>query len=220
MIVLFRIKDNEKTLGYMLKDDNNNKKLIKLNETDLYKPTNVKRLKSGEYIGKSGNHIKSIDKNKLKLKISSRHTSEIGKPSLIQHSIYGKLSGTQKRILDALKDTNKCIFNRQKDNISIDMNDLSALTAYTGLEYSLFKRNDTYVIMRGTKTGMIVTYDESKKLIDGMYKWVGHTHPGTTINCLMPSKHDYDTLSSFNQKQSVIYNSVGQFSTFGLEVQS
>lgn len=43
------------------------------------------------------------------------------------------------------------------------------------------------------------------------YKWIGHTHPRTTFECMMPSEADYNTLKLFKQKRSMVYNSVEEF---------
>ena len=91
------------------------------------------------------------------------------------------------------------------------------MTAYTGLEYSLFERNDMYIIIQGDKYGIHIDKKLSAELINRKYFWIGHTHPGNTFECLTPSDSDYDTLKVLNQKRSTIYNSIGKFYVFGEE---
>lgn len=151
------------------------------------------------------------------ISIQNRHTSVIGKPALIYNTQYGKLSKTQEKILNRLEQDDVAKFNKAKDNISIDMQDLSALTAYTGVEFSLFSRNDEYIIVKGTPSGIKIDTKLSAYLINKKYTWTGHTHPGSDYYCLYPSEDDYVTLKAFNQKHSVIYNSVGNYYVFEME---
>jgi hypothetical protein len=151
------------------------------------------------------------------INIQNRNTSIVGKPPLIYNTSYGKLSLTQQRILDKLKDNKLIKIEKHKENISIDMKDMSSLTAYSGLEYSLFERNDMYVVVEGTSSGMTLKTNDSAYLINNRFKWIGHTHPGSGFNCLIPSDDDYETLKKFNQKRSVIYNSIGEKYIFELE---
>lgn len=151
------------------------------------------------------------------MEIQSRRTSETGKPVLIFNTQYGKLSKTQKLLLLKLKSSNVVSFDRVDDNIHIKMKDLSCLTAFTGREYSLFSRNDRQFLIVGTDRGICIDEQLSNQLIKTGYKWTGHTHIGDTELCLMPSDADYRTLKKFKQKQSVIYNSIGQFYVFGKE---
>ena len=73
-----------------------------------------------------------MEKQEQEIDIQSRNTSAIGKPKLLRGSSFGKLSGTQRRIMEALELNDVCLFNKSADNISIDMKDLSALTAVNG----------------------------------------------------------------------------------------
>lgn len=218
MKILFRIKDNGRLCGY-IGIERGHRKFITINETYLYKPVNAIRLKDGTYKAKNGYTIPTKERKDYELEIRSRNTSSIGKPSLIYNTSYGKLSVTQQRILTKLQNSMVCKFNKKSDNISIDMKDLSALTAYTGLEFSLFERNDCYVVAKGSETGLHLSADLSMKLIRGGFKWSGHTHPGDTQLCLIPSEADFETLRKFKQKSSRIYNSVGKMYIFGLEEQ-
>lgn len=213
MIIIARVKDGKDICGYITKDNH----FIPLNETYRYKPDNILVLKDGTWKAKNGYKIVSINKDKIDINIMNRNTSLVGKPNLIYNYSFSKLSKTQKFILDQLEINNPATINKLRYSVKITLKDLSALTAYTGLEYSLFERNDSYVIAKGTKQGMHLSSKDSAKLLNGKYKWVGHTHPGNTFWCLMPSDSDYDTLKLFNQQKSTIYNSVGKFYIFERE---
>ena len=90
----------------------------------------------------------------------------------------------------------------------------SCLTAYTNVEFSLFERTDSYYLIMGTHTGVHLTPNFISRLIGMKYKWIGHTHPGTTPLCLYPSPCDYEVLNTLNQESSAIYNSVGEYYVF------
>lgn len=134
------------------------------------------------------------------IKMQSRNTSVIGKHSLIYNTEFGKLSNTQLKLLKLLESDNIVRINKSFDNVKITMKDLSCMTAYTGLEYGLFERNDSYIIVKGNERGINISKKVSTDIINGKYKWVGHTHPGDTLNCLMPSDADYKVLKLLNQK--------------------
>ena len=151
------------------------------------------------------------------MEIKARNTSSIGKPALIYNSEYGRLSKHQKLLLNSFDENGIAKFDRYNDNIDIKMKDLSCLTAYTNIEYSLFSRNDRQYLVLGTERGIHISDELTDYLISSGYKWSGHTHVGETDFCLMPSDADYETLRKFRQKRSVIYNSVGKFYVFGEE---
>ena len=139
--------------------------------------------------------------------IKTRNTHIVGKPALML--TVGELSKKQKILLTALENNDVAKFCRKSDNISIKMQDLSCLTAITGKEYSLFSRNDKQFLVVGTKKSINIDRELSSYLLENGFKWTGHTHVGTTIECLIPSIADYETLEMFKQKRSVIFNSVG-----------
>ena len=151
------------------------------------------------------------------MEIQARNNALIGKPSVIYSSSYGRLSKNQKLLLNSFDDSGVAKFDRYGDNVSIKMRDLSCLTAYTGIEYSLFSRNDRQYLVFGTERGIHISEELTRHLVENGYKWSGHTHVGNTLFCLMPSDADYKTLRQFKQKRSVIYNSVGNFYVFGEE---
>ncbi len=151
------------------------------------------------------------------MEIKARNTSSIGKPALIYNSEFGRLSKHQRLLLNSFDENGIAKFDRYSDNIDIKMKDLSCLTAYTNIEYSLFSRNDRQFLVFGTERGIHIPDELTDYLVSSGYKWSGHTHVGETDFCLMPSDADYETLRKFRQRRSVIYNSVGKFYVFGEE---
>ena len=97
---------------------------------------------------------------------------------------------------------------------AVNMSDLAALTAKTGHEFAMFTRKQERLIIRGNSVKVNITIDDAKELAKSGYRWSGHTHPGDSLNCLMPSGGDKLVLMQFPQSSSVIYNSKGQFATF------
>ena len=97
------------------------------------------------------------------------------------------------------------------------MADLSALTAKTGDEFAMFTKGNSRMIARGNSIGVNIDTAEAKRLNKKGYKWSGHTHPGTGINTTIPSSGDKEILQCFDQEQSVIYDSKGNFRTFEKE---
>ena len=149
--------------------------------------------------------------------INVRHTSLVGKPVLLSNTNYGKLSNTQQNLLNELNQNRFLKKNKQIEKIKITMKDLSCITAVTGLEYSLFERNDLYILVKGSNCSVYLKKDEIAYLTNNYFKWVGHTHPGYDNYCLYPSEGDRKVLSLFSQESSCIYNSVGNFIIFDKE---
>lgn len=212
MIILARIKENNNIIGYIA-EENKHRSFIDVKDTNMYAPTNVIRLRDGTWRATAGNSIKTIDKKD----IQNRNTSLVGKPKLLYNYSFAKLSLTQKILMGKISSTKWVSLDKKEENIKVTMKDISALTSVTGIEYALFERNDNYIIIKGTNRCIHLDNSEIAKLINGGYTWIGHTHPGDSFNCLIPSDGDYDTLRMFNQRQSVIYNSVGQYYVFGKE---
>jgi len=219
LIIIARVKDKKITCGYIIKMDDGNTKYELISSMNKYIPQNAIRLKNGEWRAKEGYSIDTIDKNDIEVAIKNRNTSLVGKPKLIYNYTFAKLSKTQQLLLSKLENNKLVIINKHAENVNITMKDLSAMTAHTGLEYSLFSRNDNYVIVKGSATGIHLTARESAMLLNNKYTWTGHTHPGNTFICMTPSDSDYDTLKYFNQKHSVIYNSIGDYYIFGEEAE-
>lgn len=125
-----------------------------------------------------------------------------------------KINQRQQRLLDNIQNYDDS-YSTLKKNIS--MYDLSALTAYTNVEFALFTYRNKRLIIRGNEYSVNVDQRLALKLKREGYKWSGHTHPGIDRFVLMPSDGDKDILKIFQQEYSVIYNSVGQFYVFGKE---
>ena len=100
---------------------------------------------------------------------------------------------------------------------SVNMADLSALTAKTGNEFAMFTKQSERLVIRGNASKVNIGVEEALILAAEGYRWSGHTHPGVGINVLMPSSGDKEILRCFGQDNSVIYNSKGVFATFGKE---
>ncbi len=98
------------------------------------------------------------------------------------------------------------------------MADLSALTAKTGDEFAMFTKAEIRLVIRGNPKEVNIEPSEAKKLAKQGYKWSGHTHPGTSDFVLTAFDGDKAVLRCFKQDQSVIYNSLGHFRTFEIEI--
>lgn len=97
---------------------------------------------------------------------------------------------------------------------SVNMADLSALTAKTGDEFAMFTKSSKRLVVRGNRNNTPITVDDAKKMAGEGYKWSGHTHPETGVNVLIASEGDYAILDAFGQEQSAIYNSLGRYNEF------
>lgn len=124
------------------------------------------------------------------------------------------LNNRQKELLDKLSEYDSQI-TVSKETVS--MADLSALTAKTGDEFAMFTKGNERLIIRGNSKMVSTDTDAAKLLANQGYKWSGHTHPGDTMLCLFPSDGDKAILKCFPQDISVIYNSKGEYATFGKE---
>ncbi|MEZ3446360.1 MAG: hypothetical protein K1W30_14735 [Lachnospiraceae bacterium] len=216
MRVKFKVKQGADTVGYILGTDNENQDIyVAKSDIEAYEPDNADRLSNGQWRAKKGYCIQTIDIEDLH--IQNRNTPIVGKPDIIYNFSFGRLSLTQQKILNMLNERTYIIIDKKKENLKITMKDLSALTAYTGIEYALFERNDKYAVYKGNSVEIILTQGDLAMLLNGKYQWIGHAHPGNSYNCLIPSDGDYNTLAVFKQKQSVIYNSVGDYYVFGEE---
>lgn len=144
--------------------------------------------------------------------IQSRNSAR-GKAAAVLHFDVD-LNSRQESLLEKLPEFNSRT-TVPKD--SVNMTDLSALTAKTGVEFAMFTKGNQRLIVRGNTIKTPVYLEEAKQLAREGYRWSGHTHPGTTSNCLVSSKGDMGILRCFPQKRSIIYNSVGMFSEFEKE---
>lgn len=217
-IIKNRVKYQKNTIGYLLYD-NSTDTVFFVNSENIFKYNieNAYRLSNGEYRAKNNYEIQNIDYSQLSLNIGNRRTDRVGKPLILSVSTEGRLSLTQKKLLEKFKVKDKVYINRHTDKIKVDMVDLSCMTSVTKVEYSLFERPDSYIIYKGTDRGIHISNDDYIKLLNGRYKWVGHTHVGYDFFCLQGSDGDYETLKKMHQKQSVIFNCVGQYNIISLD---
>lgn len=144
--------------------------------------------------------------------IEQKHTGK-GNPNAIVHFNVA-LNNRQSKILEQLPEYDSRVIVPKK---SVNMEDLSAMTAKTGDEFAMFTKDNERLVIRGNSYKVNINTEEAKALVAQGYKWSGHTHPGTDINVLMPSDGDKQILRCFEQEQSVIYNSKGSYQTFGKE---
>jgi len=150
-----------------------------------------------------------VDKNTINSPIEQ---GMHGAPSAILHIEGAKLSARQQALLAKLPEYDSRVTVKKSD---VSMRDLSALTAKTGVEFAMFTRKQERLIVRGDAVHINITPDKATALNALGYKWSGHTHIGLYNGWeLSASDGDYDVLSEFNQKESVIYNAMGKYKTF------
>jgi hypothetical protein len=155
--------------------------------------------------------INSIEKP-IELPIEQKHTGK-GNPNAVLTFGVG-LNNRQKDLLEKLSEFGSKVIVDKK---SVNMADLSALTAHTGDEFALFTKGKNRLIIRGNSSMVNLDTEQAKKLAAQGYRWSGHTHPGTGYNCLVASLGDHEILKCFKHNTSVIYNSQGQYLTFQKE---
>lgn len=154
----------------------------------------------------TGKRLKSSTENDMiNAPIESRNRGA-GNPSAVSY-LGRPLNNQQQAILDNLPEYGSRHVVSKK---SVSMKDLSALTAQTGDEFSMFTKGKQRLIVRGDSYRTPITVDEAKRLRAEGYKWSGHTHPGGDRSSLQPSEGDHLILAAFEQESSVIMNSVGQ----------
>ena len=147
--------------------------------------------------------------NNIDSPIEQRNTAK-GNPNAIL--IFDRpLNNRQQKLLDKLSEYDSNVIVNKK---SVNMKDLSALTAVTGDEFALFTKGKKRLIVRGNQYTVNIDEEIAKDLRNKGYKWSGHTHPGIDMNCLVASPGDILILKAFEQSQSLIYNSKGQYYIF------
>jgi hypothetical protein len=153
-----------------------------------------------------------VDKNSIHSPIEQgRRNTGQGRPSAILHT-GSPLTDRQQALLCQLPEYDSRVTVKKND---VSMKDLSALTAKTGVEFAMFTRKQERLIVRGDTTHVNITPDKATVLSAQGYKWSGHTHVGLHDGWeLSASDGDYDVLSAFSQKESVIYNVIGKYRTF------
>ena len=134
----------------------------------------------------------------------------MGKPYAIAH-FDTELNNRQQFLLENLPEVDSRVIVTKSD---VGMIDLSALTAKTGCEYALFTKGNDRLVIRGNSQKVFVDENIANELASQGYRWSGHTHVGNDYNSLLASDGDYHILACFNQDESVIYNSVGQYLQF------
>jgi len=130
-----------------------------------------------------------------------------GDPSGV-YSGYAELNARQRELLERLPDDGSWLALRKG---GVCMEDLSAMTAQTGVEFALFEKNGVQLLARGNERRIDVS-DRVEKMSRLGYEWTGHTHTGLN---LMHSHGDLEVLSCFNQKESFVYNAKGECQSFG-----
>lgn len=144
--------------------------------------------------------------------IEQKHTGKGNPNAVLIFNV--ELNNRQQELLNALPEYDSRV---TVPKASVNMPDLSALTAKTGDEFAMFTKGGERLVIRGKPYKVNISPKEAKALAAQGYRWSGHTHPGESPLCLVPSDGDHDVLKAFGQGTSVIYNSKGQFSTFDNE---
>jgi hypothetical protein len=162
--------------------------------------------------GAGANILIGVDKNTINSPIEQgRHNTGQGRPNAILHT-GSPLTVRQQALLYQLPEYDSRVTVKKND---ASMKDLSALTAKTGVEFAMFTKGQERLIVRGNEKSVNITTDNAAKLSADGYKWSGHTHVGLYNGWeLSASNGDYDILSMFSQKESVLYNAKGEYQTF------
>ena len=133
-----------------------------------------------------------------------------GKPQAI--SIFdSELNSRQEQLLTKLPEYDSTVVVPKK---AVNMKDLSALTAKTGVEFAMFTRKGERLVIRGNEQSVNVTEAKARELSAEGYKWSGHTHPGDDELTKAASYGDMQILKAFGQTQSAIYDSLGRYEIF------
>jgi len=144
--------------------------------------------------------------------IEQRNTGK-GNPNAIIHRGVS-LNNRQKELLEKLPEYDSSVTVPKN---TVNMKDLSAFTAYLGVEFAMFTKGQERLIIRGGVKNVNVSSEYATELNSLGYRWSGHTHPGFDVNCMFASPGDYAILNCFEQEFSVIYNSKGNYNVFRKE---
>ncbi len=155
--------------------------------------------------------ISSIEKP-IDLPIEQRNTGKGNPNAILQFN--RPLNNRQQLLLEKLPSYDSQIIVSKRN---VKMSDLAALTAATGDEFAMFTKNKERLIIRGNPYKVNIDIATAKKLAELGYRWSGHTHPGVEQIAMFASDGDKAILNCFKQTTSAIYNSQGQFFTFGKE---
>lgn len=179
--------------------------------------TKLFKIKADDYEDFKNEYFKNVDNaksnaQKISSPINTRNTSRGKSSAISQFDV--SLNSRQANLLEKLPEYDSAVIIDKSD---VKMSDLSSLTAKTGCEFAMFTNGSKRMIIRGNESSVNVTVDKAKEMAENGYRWSGHTHPGYDYNCLIASGGDYEVLKAFGQKQSVTYNSIGQYLTYELE---
>ncbi|MCM1365027.1 MAG: hypothetical protein NC122_06445 [Faecalibacterium sp.] len=145
----------------------------------------------------------------IEIPIEQRNTGKGNPNAVLVFDI--DLNNRQKELLEMLPDYNSRATVTKK---SVNMKDLAALTAKTGVEFAMFTKGNERLVVRGNSYMVDINADMAAELNHNGYRWSGHTHPGLDFLSMQPSDGDYTILDYFKQKVSTIYNSKGDFRMF------
>lgn len=159
---------------------------------------------------KSGSE--NVNISAIEQPIEQQHTGK-GNPNAIL-MFETPLNSRQQLLLDKLPELDSHVIVPKK---SVNMADLSALTAKTGCEFAMFTKGNERLIIRGNSVKVNIGIEAARQIAEKGYRWSGHTHPGTDFFCLEASDGDYMVFECFDQKNMVIYNSKGQYRKFEKE---
>ncbi len=131
--------------------------------------------------------------------------------------IYYEFSSLSKRQIAVLEKLPKVRSTTLIKKSDFNVTDLSALTAKTGDEFAMFTLGSRRLIIRGDEANIYIEALIPKLKQEG-WTWSAHTHPGITHSSLIPSGKGGDraVLEFLNQEQSLILNSTGKRSLFGV----
>lgn len=146
----------------------------------------------------------------IEVPIEQRNTGK-GNPNAMLH-FSRPLNKRQEKLLEALTAFDSRTVVKKRD---VNLKDLSALTAETGVEYAMFTRKGERLVIRGNELMTNINEEMAVQLAEEGYKWSGHTHPGIDPNTITPSPGDYAILKAFGQSYSVILDATGRFGIFG-----
>ncbi len=118
-------------------------------------------------------------------------------------------------MLETLPKARSAVLIKKSD---FNVADLAALTAKTGDEFAMFTLGGRRLIVRGDQTKIYIDALMPKLKQEG-WTWSAHTHPGTTHASLTASgmQGDRGVLMLMDQEQSLILNSTGKRSIFGVQ---
>ena len=123
-----------------------------------------------------------------------------------------ELNKRQQKLLQQLQNYGDRAIVRKSD---VNLNDISALTAYSGNEYALFINSGRRMVIRGDSRTVPGDINIAQNLSGQGWRWSGHSHPGMTRTVLAPSRPDRIILQQFkNQTYSATVNSVGGYQRF------